>query len=463
MRKPKLHFIPIIIIFLLFFLIYKSQSIQSFSDFNLIEWQIHNIRHGIYSLPYEWSIYDSDLSFFFLPDRFFSSHNDQIVSVFPNLYPYFASFIPETEFTIVLRIMHVLLFFGSCFLMAKILKSWDAGFLFFISSILPIYILFVHETIFVLFLQILSIYLLKKDKLAIVSIVFALIVFMRPEMIIPLLFLPNILPSRKEKITLYAYMFFSLLPVFWIQNHINGTYFGLRVEKNLSSFPNWDVIIYLFQKTFLQIPILTLYIVSLIIYFKESEFLKRGIILLSFMLLIIFISPNTGGHNTARYLFGFIPLITMEFFNLWKNKKLIFKNYILFVMFLYLFVSMSEMLKETRKISHYQSNLVSTLKNTEESILVFSNSDLSFASLPLIHTKKLILLRQNFNPKILSLILKKENQKSFLFLSLPPSANYFGDSFSLTDCSKNCNFKLIESKQLDGSLLPIQSLKYSLE
>lgn len=239
--------------------------------------------------------------------------------------------------------------------------------------------------------------------------------------------------------------------------------FPLRMVKNSNFQFRTDNTIYLTKIWIEQVPIFLLSCFILIRSCVSRKISYPMILIILATLVTIVLAPNTGGHNTPRYLYGFIPLyILIMRKDIEVNPLLSFRwMFLLSFLSLYTIWNLNGQIKELIKISKYQANTLNEIRKLDDSVLIFNNSDFSFVVLPLLQENKdLLLLRKDYDPQILVGLLQNENTKSFTFLELPPSPYTLPNHFSLPNCNKNCTFSKTETILLPNALLPITQTQY---
>ncbi|TGK55497.1 hypothetical protein EHQ16_09050 [Leptospira kanakyensis] len=445
------------------FLLFYTKQIEPFSDFALIEWQIKLANQGIFHLPYQNHLEDPNFHFFPFPSLFFHIQNGSAYSTFPNLYPILFSPLYASFGLIGIKVAQFVLFFFSIYLFYQINKNAISAILLLSGSTIFIYIFLIHETILFFFLEILILYLYHNRRTGLSGFLALCLVWMRPEMIFAVAFLPFCF-SEKHNWKRYWFVFLITGIVFSIVNQFTfGTFVPIRFFKKPEYQFRPEIAFYLFKITLEQIPIIFLFIIYLVKSFKRKEWFYRNISLLTITTIIILISPNTGGHNTPRYLFGLIPLYILLLRTNTNIENKISKRWILLCLALsiYSLVTLWNQTKELKKISKFQTNTLEELTKIEDQILVFNNSDFAFVALPLLDRKKNLLLLQNQNHREnLITILNAKNASSFTFLELPPSPIPIGETLKLPGCNINCEFRTIETKTLPNALLPIKATRY---
>ncbi|PJZ44525.1 LA_3751/LA_3752 family putative glycosyltransferase [Leptospira brenneri] len=442
---------------------FATKQIEPFADFALLEWQMKLAGQGIFHLPYQHLLEDPEFLFFPLPEIFFHIHNGLVYSTFPNLYPILFSPFYLGFGIMGVKLAQILLFFLSIYLFHLIQKDDISTILLLFGSSISIYIFLIHETIFFFFLEIIILYFYHRKWSILSGVLSICLVWMRPEMIFAIFFLPFCFPKEWEwKRFVGACVITGAL--FAIINQITlGTFLPLRVLKNSAFQFRPELSLYLLKIWIEQVPIFVLFVFYLGKSIVRKEFLFRNLFLISLTIAIMIISPNTGGHNTPRYLFGLIPLYALTFRYKEKNKEGTPKIWILVCLIIsfYQINVIFQQTKELKKISKFQTNTIQELKTVDDSILVFNNSDFAFVALPLLEQKKdLLLLRSDYPKETFFRILDSKNTKSFSFLELPPSPFSLGETLSLSNCKKDCEFQKNATWQLPAALLPITTTSY---
>ncbi|MCW7493513.1 hypothetical protein ND861_12765 [Leptospira sp. 2 VSF19] len=441
-----------------------AKGIEPFADFALLEWQSKLAAKGLFHLPYNHQIQDPSYSFFPLPDLFFQLTKGFAYSTFPNLYPILISPILKFFGLSGIITLQSILFFIAIYTFHQIEKNSKTTLLLLFGSTLPIYIFLIHETVFIFTLEIFALYLYHKKLKNFSGIISAIIIWIRPEMSFVMILIPFCFEKQSLPISFYLSMFsgfcmFALGNLYW-----TGSFLPFRLLKNSDIELRPENIVYLSKIWILQVPIFT---ISCLFFLKSliSKINLLSIFLLLFITIVmILLAPNSGGHNTPRYLFGLVPLYVL----LIGNKKENGAPYISFgwifliaLIAFYTVWNLNFQIKELKKISKFQSNTLNEIRKIKDSVLIFSNPDFAFVSLPLLEEKKdLLLLRKNFNQKEMADLLFKENIRTFTFLELPPSPIVLPDNLPISNCLKECTFRRRETHILEGALLPISKTLY---
>ncbi|XDD53582.1 hypothetical protein AB3N62_14000 [Leptospira sp. WS4.C2] len=422
----------VILGFLIFgYLTFTTKDIKPFSDFALLEWQIKLALQGTFHLEYPYLLADPNLQFFPLPDIFFHVYNGLPYSTFPNFYPILFSPFYAGFGIIGIKFTQFILFFFSIYVFYLIKKDTIATILLLFGSTISIYIFLIHETILFFFLEIVILYLYHKKWATFSGFISMCLVWMRPEMIFSICFLPFCFPKEKNwKGFFLAFLITGI--VFSMVNQITlGTYIPLRMVKNSEFQFRPEISFYLFKIWIEQVPIFFIFILYLVFSFTKKEWSYRNLFLLVVTCFILLISPNTGGHNTPRYLFGLVPLYVLSLRKKQESESHITKTWFFICLFLaiYCFTVLFQQTKELKKISQYQTNTLQEISKIKDKILIFNNSDFSFVVLPGFvalpfssSEKELLLLRPNYENKTLIQILTIKKNESFTFLELPPSS-----------------------------------------
>lgn len=448
------------------YLLFVTKQMAPFSDFALLEWQIKLASQGTFHLNYEYLLLDPQFEFFPLPDIFFHVHEGIAYSTFPNLYPILFSFVYMGLGTIGIKLAQFCLFFLSIFIFHSIKKDVVSTILLLFGSTISIYIFLIHETILFLLLEVLILYLYNRKWTAVSGVLSICLVWMRPEMIFAIGFLPFCF-SKEQNWKRFFLAFLITGIVFSITNQIAlGTFLPLRMVKNSEFHFRPEMSFYLFKIWIEQVPLFILFIFIFLRSVIRKELYYPNLILLLITMVMILISPNTGGHNTPRYLFGLIPLYILSLRNKENSLTQVSKLWFLTILFLsfYSITILFQQTKELKKISKFQTNTLEEISKLEDSLLIFNNSDFVFVTLPLLEEKKdLLLLRANFNHKKFSQILNVKNAKSFTFLELPPSPVPLDQWITTTNKTTLGSFRKVNQSPLPNALLPIQATKYLRE
>lgn len=442
---------------------FKTIPTVSFSDFSLFEWQLKQVLKGSLHLPYAFITTDPSLEFFPLPNVFFHLTNTNIDSTFPNLYPIlFSPFYwigGKTE----IQLIQFILFFWAIWLFFLIKRDHVLSLILLFGSSIPIYTNLIHDTIFIFFLEVLLLYNLHKQYVSFASLLSLFLVWMRPEFVFVVCLLPLYF-EWKNIWKQYLIWFVFFLFLFLTANYIfYSTFFPLRLFKNSTYHWNSEIVVYLFRLLIEQIPTFTLFLILSVVSVFRKQFKLQFFILFLFTCLIILSSPNTGGHNTPRYLFCLVPFYALSFHsNLYepfnrKNLTILFAVLLTF----YSLYQWQYQTKELIKISKFQSNTLSSLNQIPEQTIVFNNSDFSFVALPLIEqNKNLFLLRKNPEKNAFSAFLSNNHIHSFAFVELPPSPYAIPNPLMIPNCDNNCQFRLVDQYPLPNAMLPIMVTRF---
>lgn len=442
---------------------FSARGILPFTDFALLEWQMKLAGQFIFYLPYLHQTQDPSFLFFPLPDLFFQLTNGKAHSTFPNFYPFLFSPILKIWGTAGITIAQLVLFSGAIYIFHQIKKDFTATFLLLFGSSLPIYIFLIHETVLIFFLEILVLFLFSRNRFFLSGILSALIVWIRPEMCMVIVLVPFCF-TNYSKILKFGISLFLGISVFALGNlYTTDSIFPLRMVKNSNFQFRTDNTIYLTKIWIEQVPI---FLLSCFFFIRSCVSRKISfpmILIILATLVTIVLAPNTGGHNTPRYLYGFIPLYSLIMRkDIVVNPLLSFRwIFLLSFLSLYTIWNLNGQIKELIKISKYQANTLNEIRKLDDSVLLFNNSDFSFVVLPLLQENKdLLLLRKEYDPQILVGLLQNENTKSFTFLELPPSPYSLPNHLSLPNCNQNCTFSKTETIPLPNALLPITQTRY---
>ncbi|TGL40313.1 LA_3751/LA_3752 family putative glycosyltransferase [Leptospira perdikensis] len=451
---------------------FTTKEIQPFSDFALLEWQIKLALQGTFHLHYEYLLEDPNFQFFPLPDIFFHVHNGLPYSTFPNFYPILFSPIYACFGILGIKLAQLVLFFLSIYIFYLMNKDVSSTILLLFGSTISIYVFLIHETILFLFLEVLVLYLYHRRWTGFSGLLSMCLVWMRPEMIFAIGFLPLCF-TKEHNWKRFVFIFFITGTLFSILNQITlGTFFPLRLVKNSGFQFRTDTSFYLFKIWAEQVPIFILFVLSFIRSMVRKVFSYQNLVLLLITIVMILISPNTGGHNTPRYLFGLIPLYILvlrknEIAETQITKPWIF---ILFILSCYSLNTLFQQTKELRKISKYQMNTVQEITKIKDKVLVFNNSDFSFVvapefmSLPFSKSEKdILLLRPDYDNKTLIQILTTKHNQSFTFLELPPSPIPLRPNVAEIIFQSQIKYRISYRYQLPEVLLPIQATQCLLE
>lgn len=440
------------------YLFIKTIQIVSFSDFSLFEWQLKQTFQGSLQLPYPFIRTDPSLEFFPLPNLFFHLTNNRIDSTFPNLYPILLSPIFHFFGRVGLQITQLLLFFLSLWLFFQMKRDHFLTLLLMFGASIPIYTNLIHDTILIFFLEILLFYVLHKKLISIASFITVTLVWMRPEMV----FLILLLPFYFEWETIWKKYIVWLLAIGICFVCINYSFFGtvlpLRIFKNGNFKWNLEICIYLLRLLLEQIPIFTLFLILSLYQWFQKQKSFHSLALLFITALIIILSPNTGGHNTPRYLYFLTPFYLFSIHQIVKNNLVKEWKWMITTLLIsfYSIYQLNYHTKEIIKISKFQSNTLSALKEIPEQTLVFNNSDFSFVAIPLLdQNKNLILLRKSPEESRFSSFLTLNKINSFVFVELPPSPYEIPNPLLISNCSSNCKYTRIKTSALPNTMLPI--------
>ncbi|TGK78130.1 hypothetical protein EHQ31_06905 [Leptospira montravelensis] len=451
--------------FLVFgFFYFSSKGIEPFSDFALLEWQSKLAIQGIFHLPYNHAFEDPNYSFFPLPNLFFQQTKGFAHSTFPNLYPILISPILKLFGISGVTIIHTFLFTIGIFLFHQIQKNVISTLLLLYGSTIPIYIFLFHETIFIFFLEISALYLFHKCQNIFAGMISALILWIRPEMSFVLIILPICFENKTQTMRFYLSMAFCFSLLALGNLFLVDSLLPLRIAKNSDMSLRSENVFYLAKIWMEQVPIFILFC----FYFLKSLYLKEikisNFLIIIVTMVMVFLAPNSGGHNTPRYLFGLVPLYVLLLNKEEKNPNPFISYRWIFLITLisiYTICNLHFQMKELKKISKFQSNTLSEIRKIKDSVIIFSNPDFAFVSLPLLEEKKdLLLLRKDFNSVDLANLLTKKNIKTFTFLELPPSPVVLPNNFRLPNCSQDCSFQRGEIHPLPNALLPITQTSY---
>ncbi|TGL88745.1 hypothetical protein EHQ68_08900 [Leptospira congkakensis] len=461
--KKAIGFFVSLAFLVLGFLIITTKQIEPSSDFALIEWQVKLVGKGIFHLPYDYSLQDPKFQLVPFPEVFFHTKDNFIYSTFPNFYPILVFPFYMSLGTMGIKLIQLLLFFLSAFVFYQIKKDTVATILLLFGSTISVYIFLVHDTILFLFLEVVILFLYHRKWTIVSGFLSLCLVWMRPEMLFTALILP-ICFSKEINWKQYFLTFFATGFVFSIINQIIfGTFIPLRIFKAPQYHFRIDSSFYLFKIWLEQVPIFILSVIYCIRFFFHKKILYQNIFLILITLFMILISPNTGGHNTPRYLFGLFPLYILLLRKNEENETTISKKwfFICLLLSLYSLTVLFQQTKEIKKISKFQSNTLEELSKIEDKILVFNNADFAFVVLPLLDQKKdILLLRNSDSTETFFQILNAKNTKSFTFLELPPSPFPIGEIITQPRCLKDCSFQKGETKPVPNTLLPIMATQY---
>ncbi|MBM9546515.1 hypothetical protein JWG40_05770 [Leptospira sp. 201903074] len=442
---------------------FSARGILPFSDFALLEWQMKLAGQTIFDLPYLHQTQDPSFSFFPLPDLFFQLTKGKAHSTFPNFYPFIFSPLLKLFGIVGITITQFILFASAIYIFHQIKKDAISTLLLLFGSSLPIYIFLIHETVLIFFFEILILFLYHKNRPMIAGIISALTVWIRPEMGLVLVFIPFCFSNHKSKLRYGISILIGLLIITFGNLYTTGLVLPLRMAKHSDFQLRPEIILYLTKTWIEQAPIFLLSC----LFFLRSFFFKQIsypiILLFSLTVVTLFLAPNTGGHNTPRYLYGFIPLYILILRK--DNEPIPFLSYqwtfLLTLISLYTIWNLNSQIKELKKISKFQLNTLDELRKLDDTVLLFNNSDFSFVVLPLLEeSKDILLLRKDYDPQVLARLLQNENIKSFTFLELPPSPFKLPDHLIFSDCTNKCGFYKKETALLPNALLPIIQTQY---
>ncbi|XDD45806.1 hypothetical protein AB3N60_13955 [Leptospira sp. WS39.C2] len=446
------------------YLLFKTLSIVAFSDFSLFEWQIKQVLKGSTQLPYSQFSNDPNLFFFPIPNVFFHLTNSRIDSTFPNLYPILFAPIYFFLGKLGIQIVQLILFFGTIWLFHRIKRDHLQTMLLLFGSSLPIYIDLIHDTVFVFFLEIFLFYCFHKKHIVLASFISVVLVWMRPEFLSVLCLIPLFF-EWKTIWKQYLVWFFLFLICFVSGNYLYyETPLPLRLLKNATFHWNPEVVLYLFRLLVEQIPVFSVFIILLFLFLFQKKFPLRFFVLVLMTCFLIILSPNTGGHNTPRYLYCLVPYYAFSIQSLPNETTILRKGFFILLVFvcIYSTYQWNYQTKELIKISKFQTNTLSALKNLKEDTFVFNNSDFSFVALPLIEeNKNLVLIRNHPKENQLGIFLSQQQINTFVFLELPPSPFPIPNPFVTSNCLNNCEYVLKEQYPLPDTMLPIMVFKFS--
>ncbi|TGK52711.1 LA_3751/LA_3752 family putative glycosyltransferase [Leptospira bouyouniensis] len=446
------------------FLLFKTINVVSFSDFALFEWQLKQIIQGSLELPYQFLKSDPSLEFYPLPNVFFHLSGTKITSTFPNLYPILFSPIYVLLGKIGIQITQFVLFFLSIWMFYQIKRDHLSTVLLLFGSSIPIYIGLVHDTILIFFLEICIFYCLHKKLIPLASVLSVSLVWIRPEVVFVFCLFPFYFEWKQ--IWKQFFLWSALFGISFVcVNYISfGTVFPLRLVKNSTFVWKPEVILYLFRLLLEQIPIFTLFILLCLLRSFEKRVSVHSLLLLFITCLILILSPNTGGHNTPRYLYFLVPFYLFSIQLILKENYISEKlwTFVLSMIILFSLYQFNSQTKELIKISKFQSNTLLALAKIPNDTLVFNNSDFSFVALPLLEqNKNLVLLRKNPDESQLSSFLSKNQIDSFVFVELPPSTIPIPNPLIIPNCKSNCQYNGIKTDPLPNAMLPIVTTSYS--
>ncbi|TGL19964.1 hypothetical protein EHQ46_11260 [Leptospira yanagawae] len=456
--KKAIGFFFIFGFFILCYFLTKLDSIKSFSDFSLFEWQTLLVTQGKFHLPYAFSHTDPNYRFFPIPDLFFHLTNNVSYSTFPNLYSIFVAPMYFLFGTRGIQLTQFLMFITSVWLFYLITKNEVLAFLLLFGSSIFLYIFLIHDTIFVFFLEVVTFYFYAKKYYRLSALLSVLIIWLRPELGIVFCFLPFLFPNtnRWKQYLITCSLFLILASI--VNFGFYETFLPIRMIKNKDSIGNWEVGYYLLRLVLEQIPLFILLLLFLIWEWIRKKKNALSVLITFATIFICFVSPNTGGHDTPRYLYGFIPVYLLSIHLRYENQNLPNKLIYLLITF-FLFYStyqINNQLKTLSKISKYQTNLLSAMETIKPKTIVFDNSDLSFIALPLLEkNKNIFLLREDGSQSGFSNFLVKNQIDEFVFLELPPSPYPLPNSLSIQNCIKNCEYRKVDTHSLPHANLPI--------
>ncbi|MCW7503047.1 LA_3751/LA_3752 family putative glycosyltransferase [Leptospira paudalimensis] len=445
------------------FFFFKTIPTVSFSDFSLFEWQLKQVLKGSLHLPYLFITTDPNLDFFPLPNVFFHLTNNSIDSTFPNLYPILFSPFYWIGGKTGIQLIQFILFFLVIRLFFLIKRDHSLSLILLFGSSIPIYTNLIHDTIFIFFLEVLLLYIIHKQYVFFASLLSVFLLWMRPEFVFVICLLPfyfewkNIWKQYLKWFVLFIFLFLTTNFILY------STVFPLRLFKNSTYHWNLEIVVYLFRLLIEQIPAFTIFLILSVISIFQKKIKLQNLILFLFTCLIILSSPNTGGHNTPRYLFCLVPFYVLSFHsNLYETLHR--KNVgILLVILLtiYSIYQWQYQTKELIKISKFQSNTLASLNQIPEQTIVFNNSDFSFVALPLIEqNKNLFLLKKNPEENAFGAFLAKNHIKSFVFVELPPSPYPIPNPLVIPNYDNDCEFRFVDQYPLPNAMLPIMVTRY---
>lgn len=464
--KKAIGFFVSLAFLVLGFLLITTKQIEPFSDFALLEWQIKLALQGTFHLQYSFLLEDPNFQFFPLPDLFFHVHNGLPYSTFPNFYPIFVSPLYLGFGAAGIKLGQFVLFFYTIFIFYQIKKDKIATILLLFGSILSLYIFLIHETILFFFLEVVILYFYNRKWSILSGFLSMCLIWMRPEMVFSIFLIPFCFPKEKNW-KLFLLTLFVTGFIFSVLNFMTlGTYVPLRLVKNSEFQFRLDTSLYLFKIWIEQAPIFVLFVFYFIKTIFQKKVTYQNLLLILVTILMILISPNTGGHNTPRYLFGLIPLYIVLLKNNETVESKISINWGILLLILSIYQSnlLFQKTKELKKISQYQTNTIQEITKIKDKFLVFNNSDFSFvilqkfAALPFTPAEKeLLLLRPNYDNKKFIQILTTHQNRSFTFLELPPSPTPLRPNEIELLSQYQIKYRLGNRYQLPNALLPIQA------
>lgn len=448
----------------LFFLILSKEFVNT-SDFAYWEWMYQVSSWENSGLPYNYSFEDPMFRLVPIPDQFFAVHAGSVTSTFPHIFIIIAKC-----FLLGLPVFYYkyisLLFLICSFIVLKYVFESELMVVFTsLTSLLPIYIFGFHETTFIFLIFSITILGFKKDLHLLTFFLITLILILRPEYLAPLVLIPLYFQKtiQKQKI-FYLTILSSILLILFVQFVLTGNILPLRIQKNSTLLYKSQVFLYLFKLIVTQIPAFT--ILALCLLFASIHPLQkrlnifqanrlRILILFISIFLILVISPNSGGQNTPRYFFGFLPFLCFEIIQFNLNRK--FNFIILGILIIFFSIQFHIAFRNLKVLSTYQKNLISTLRREPGSIMVFKNPDFSFAALPLhILHQQHFLLRSEGDLKILEKIARSSGLKIIYFADFLPNSDlspYKKEPFA--KCKTDCQWKVLDLMEPKDSLLPI--------
>ncbi|MCW7463647.1 LA_3751/LA_3752 family putative glycosyltransferase [Leptospira limi] len=440
------------------YIFFKTIPTISFSDFSLFEWQLKQVLKGSLHLPYPFITTDPNLEFFPLPNVFFHLTNTNIDSTFPNLYPILFSPFYWIGGKTGIQLIQLILFFWAIWLFFSIKRDHILTLILLFGSSISIYTNLIHDSIFIFFLEVLLLYNLQRQNVTFASLLSLFLVWMRPEFIFVICLLPSYFEWKniwKQYLMWFGFFLFIFLTTNFI---LYSTVLPLRLFKNSTYHLNSEIVVYLFRLLIEQIPAFTIFLILSVISVFRKQFKLQFFILILFTCVIILSSPNTGGHNTPRYLFCLVPFYVLSLHsNLYETlHRNNFGILMVLLLTIYSIYQWQYQTKELIKISKFQSNTLVCLNQIPEQTIVFNNSDFSFVALPLNEqNKNLFLLKENPEENAFSSFLAGNHIHSFAFVELPPSPYAIPNPLVIPNCDNNCQFRIVDQYPLPNAMLPI--------
>lgn len=457
---PQLSFIlPGLVFVLLSILLFFGYPWASFSDFGLLELQTRIFQEtGSFDLIYKYSDLDPEFSLFSIPDHFLWVSESKIRFVtFPVLASIFAPlfFFDIGDGNLLLSLFaQAILFSLSLYLVILRFGSIFAGLIFCLGSILPIYVFVLHETILVLFLQSLALFLLKEEEEGVGWSIFSgflmgILPLVRPEFLFSLPLGFFLTRSKSVCIRYGLGVVLGILGIFVFNQLYFGNLLGGRVMQNFSlnqtSDLGWEIfsrenrahIWILLGLLLTKIPLYAIFILERIgsgFYFlyhrlvvpnkvgtgtglSDSPGLGWAIFLIS--LGILFLSPNHGGQNTPRYFFCLIPFLVYYLSRRFPGFPLSRFRILFFPILGFAFlIPLYSSYREVLILSKTQIQVEGSIRALGDSPVVFRNPDLSYVFVKRASSSNQFLVRGERSLLVFQDILRSEDWREFHLMEI---------------------------------------------